>query len=298
MPSLDQLQAFVAAADQGSFSAASRSLLKAQSAVSTAVINLEIDLGVELFDRSTRSPRLTTAGSTLLRYARSVLQSNHELMAHAASVGEGVETQLTVAIEQGIFVHSLLSIFVELGERFPFLEVELLEPGTNDVSRLLQEGRADIGVMMEQEDYPQGFHFSGIGHSHLIPVCSQAHPLAELAQVSHADLRQHRQLVSRSRPSQHSIQPRGQKSPNIWFSESPYLIMELLISGLGWAELPQAVVFERLKSGELVRLNYDFHQTEILQGVDVVWTERRSLGGAGQWLLHELLSTGPGLWPG
>ena len=88
MTSFDQLQAFVAAADQGSFSAAGRSLAKAQSAVSTAVINLEIDLAVELFDRSTRSPKLTVAGRTLLRYARSVLRSHHELVAHAASVSE------------------------------------------------------------------------------------------------------------------------------------------------------------------------------------------------------------------
>ena len=52
MSSLDQLQAFVSAADHGSFSAAARQLGKAQSAVSTAVINLEIDTGVDLFDRS------------------------------------------------------------------------------------------------------------------------------------------------------------------------------------------------------------------------------------------------------
>ena len=298
MTSFDQLQAFVAAADQGSFSAAARSLVKAQSAVSTAVSNLEIDLGVELFDRSTRSPTLTTAGRTLLRYARSVLRGHHELVAHAASVSEGVETQLNVAIEQGIFVHSLLGVFVELGERFPFLEVELLDSGTSDVSELLKEGRADIGVMLEQEDYPQGFHFRGIGHSRLIPVCARAHPLAALTEVSHADLRGHRQLVSRGRPSQPAAQPRGEKSPNIWFSESPYLIMELLIAGLGWAELPHAVVSERLQSSALVRLRYAFQQTEMKQGVDVVWTERRALGTAGQWLLQRLLSTGPELWPG
>ena len=72
--------------------------------------------------------------------------------------------------------------------------------------------------------------------------------------------------------------------------------MELLISGLGWALLPQTVVSEKLKAGELVRLCYEFQQTEIQRGVDVVWTERRALGSAGQWLLNRLLALQPGLW--
>lgn len=61
--SLDQLQAFVAAAEAGSFSGAARALRKAQSAVSTQVANLEADLGLELFNRAGRNPVLTPAGS-------------------------------------------------------------------------------------------------------------------------------------------------------------------------------------------------------------------------------------------
>lgn len=262
------------------------------------MINLEIEVGVDLFDRSGRTPRLTAAGNSLLEYARSVLQSQQEFMANATSLSEGVETQLCIAMEQGIFVHSLLSIFDELSRQFPFLEVELLDPGTNDVAGLLKEGRADIGVMMEQEGYPQGFYFRGIGYSRLIPVCSRAHPLAERTQVSHAHLRQYRQLMTRSRSLEDTSHLREQKSPKVWFGESPYIIMELLISGLGWAVLPQTVVAEKLNSGELVRLSYDFQQTDILQGVDLVWTERRALGSAGQWLLNKLLALKPELWSG
>ena len=296
MPSLDQLQAFVAAADAGSFSAAGRSLRKAQSAISTAIINLEIDVGVELFDRSGRNPRLTAAGTSLLKFARSVLHGNQEFLAHAASMSEGVETQICLAVEQGIFVHSLTDILMEFGQQFPFLEVEILDPGINEVPDLLKEGRADIGMMMEQEDYPQGFYFRGVGYSRLVPVCGQDHPLAELKRVSHADLRHHRQVMMQSSPPQYDDHSRDQRSPKLWFSESPYIVMELLISGLGWALLPQTVVSEKLKAGELVRLRYEFQQTEIQRGVDVVWTERRALGSAGQWLLNRLLALQPGLW--
>ena len=63
---IEQLRAFVAAAEKGSFSAAARSLGRAQSVVSTHIAMLEDILGVELFDRSFRSPVLTEAGRDLL----------------------------------------------------------------------------------------------------------------------------------------------------------------------------------------------------------------------------------------
>ncbi len=296
MYNLEQIRAFVRAAELGSFSAAARHLNKAQSAVSTAVMNLEIDLGVELFDRSGRNPQLTQEGSKLLDYARSLLQSSREFEACAASTLQVTETQLCIAIEQGIFVHSLLTIFEQLGDQFPYLEVEILDPGVNDVARLLEQGRADIGLMMEQEDYPQGFYFRGIGHSKLVLVCSPTFPLADKSIVSHADLRQHRQLLTRSRALEDTSHKREQRSPKVWYGESPFTIIELLSADFGWALLPQTVVAEKLKTGQLVRLSYDFQQSDILQGVDVVWTKKKQLGSCGQWLLNQLLNLDPQLW--
>ena len=69
---LDQLRTFIAAVDEGSFSAAGRKLRRAQSVVSQTLANLEAQLGVKLFDRSARYPRLTDEGRSLLADARSV----------------------------------------------------------------------------------------------------------------------------------------------------------------------------------------------------------------------------------
>src|ERR1700691_6557293 len=69
--SLDQLRAFIAAVDEGSFSAGARKLHRAQSAVSELVSNLEAQIGVVLFDRSERYPKLTPAGVLLVADARS-----------------------------------------------------------------------------------------------------------------------------------------------------------------------------------------------------------------------------------
>lgn len=86
MPSIDQLEAFVTAAEFGSFSAAARRLGKAQSAVSAAISNLEIDLGSNLFDRSSYRAELTVSGVSLLDYARSILQSRQDLLVKAGAL--------------------------------------------------------------------------------------------------------------------------------------------------------------------------------------------------------------------
>src|ERR1700722_11012371 len=73
--SFDQLRTFIAAADEGSFSAAGRRLGRAQSVVSQTLDNLEGRLGVRLFERGGRYPVLTAQGRALLTDARAVAGS-------------------------------------------------------------------------------------------------------------------------------------------------------------------------------------------------------------------------------
>jgi DNA-binding transcriptional LysR family regulator len=62
--SLDQIRIFIAAVDQGSFSAAGRKLRRAQSVVSQYIATLEAQFGVKLFDRTGRHPQLTPQGQS------------------------------------------------------------------------------------------------------------------------------------------------------------------------------------------------------------------------------------------
>src|SRR6202012_5099785 len=97
--SLDQLRTFIAAVDEGSFSAASRKLLRAQSVVSETISNLEEQIGVQLFDRSGRYPKLTPAGTVLLGDARSIITNVDMLKARAKGMSVGLEPELSVVID-------------------------------------------------------------------------------------------------------------------------------------------------------------------------------------------------------
>jgi DNA-binding MarR family transcriptional regulator len=66
---LDQMRIFAAVAETGSFSAAARRLGRVQSAVSQSIAGLEDQLGVALFDRSGKTPKLTPGGTAILARA-------------------------------------------------------------------------------------------------------------------------------------------------------------------------------------------------------------------------------------
>src|SRR5439155_26307216 len=97
--SLDQLRTFIAAADEGSFSAGGRRLRRAQSVVSQTLANLEAQLGVKLFDRSSRSPVLTMQGVALLAEARAVVSGMDVFKARAQGLSVGVVRGLVVVMD-------------------------------------------------------------------------------------------------------------------------------------------------------------------------------------------------------
>src|SRR3984893_18296545 len=94
--SLDQLRTFIAAADEGSFSAAGRRLKRAQSVVSQTLANLEGQLGVKLFDRRARLPVLTDQGRALLADARTVAGDIDLFKARAKRMAGGHEPERIV----------------------------------------------------------------------------------------------------------------------------------------------------------------------------------------------------------
>src|SRR5271156_4833238 len=97
--SLDQLRTFIAAADEGSFSAAGRRLRRAQSVVSQTLANLERQLGGKLFERRGSLPALTDQGRALLADARAVAGDIDLLKARARSLAGGLEPELSVAVD-------------------------------------------------------------------------------------------------------------------------------------------------------------------------------------------------------
>ncbi len=285
--SLESLQLLVAAADSGSFSAAARVFGKAQSAVSTAIANLEIDLGLTLFDRSGRLPRLTLAGERMVAEARALLAQQGQLQAVAAELAAGVEARLTLAIDDDALLPWLAPVLEQLAGRYPSLELELLFPTMEDLSEMLLSGRAQLGIGYQGiETAPALAHF-GLGQMAMPLVVSAAHPLAQLAAPALADLGRYRQLLVTGR------QPGGERerfrlSTTIWWAEGDLSVLELVKRGLGWAAVPAFLLTDALARGEVVCLADAALPPIPALPIELLWPSARALGPAAQWLRQAL----------
>ncbi len=138
---LEQLEAFVASAEHGSFSAAARHLRKAQSAVSVLVSSLEDDLDVKLFSRASRNPALTEAGARLLPEARLLLARREHLVSVARNFGEHVESRLVVAMDELFPEPAIATVFAAFAQEFPHVELELKFPPSTIIADMVLEGR-------------------------------------------------------------------------------------------------------------------------------------------------------------
>src|ERR1700682_5950679 len=123
--SLDQLRSFLAAVDEGSFSAAARKLRRAQSAVSELVSSLEDQMGVMLFDRSGRYPKLTSEGAVLLADARGVVAGVDFMKARAKGMAAGLEPELSVLADVCFSMTALTDAAREFREHFPGVPLRL-----------------------------------------------------------------------------------------------------------------------------------------------------------------------------
>lgn len=284
--SLEQLQVFALAVEAGSFSAAARRLGKTQSTVSSAIGNLEIDLGVALFDRSSRNPTLTEAGHALLAESRTVLERCQSLQAHAASLADDNPAALTLAIE--IPYNTVMPVLADFERQFPYIDLTIRNPPHGDVSDLVNKGEADLGIAFAQPQYAPELAFSQLGKLIMVHVVHPSHPLAALPAVSFADLHAHRRLAFSAHANRLPT-TEYLHATRTWQAESYLALMELVASGLGWATLPRQLIRERLDKGELVELQLSaYPHTDWLVGVDLVWKRTGRPTRADRWLRDRL----------
>jgi DNA-binding transcriptional LysR family regulator len=288
--SLEQLEAFVIAAEAGSFSAAARHLRKAQSAVSLLVSTLEDDLGVKLFSRATRNPTLTAAGRRLLPEARLLLDRREHLIGVARSFEEHVETRLVVAIDELYPEPSTGALFAAFADRFPHVELELLFPPTRDVVGMVLAGKADLGVMWRQEDLPPMLGFHTIGWVPLILVCGRDHPLTQ-SPVTWEELKRHRQIMVTKR-SDATETHRLRVAAEVWWVESHWVILQILQQGIGWALIPGHILENSPLAEKLATPVLQFDEGAHPVALELVWHKQHPAGPAAKWLREQFAANG------
>lgn len=289
--SIDQLECFVTAAKTGSFSEAGRQLGKAQSAVSTSVANLEIDFGVQLFDRSGKYLELTGEAAILLREAETILYRCARLHNRALAFAADVETRVRVAVDEALR-SPLLQILPEFAGKFPATELEMNEGLFTDVHTSVARGQADIGLLIGTGIPEPTVKYKLLAYIPFQAAVSIEHPLSTKGKVAVSDLEDERQIIITSRGEQrHSeITP---FSHHLWLAESYASGVGMLQRKLGWAFLPEPLLREVVEDSNISPLSLELEHRVHTSPLYLLWKRDDAVGQAGQWLfeMFETLGT-------
>jgi len=283
----ESLEAFVQTVASGSFSAAARALAKSQSTISSAVANLEDDLGFTLFDRSGRQPVLTEQGQRALAQVQQILAASQRLDELAVRLSQGVEPRLSLAISdfwQADHHENLLNRFEA---RYPDIEFECMIAEDADALDLLQAGRVHLGVVRAQPQLPPDLAVARLQvGAEMAIYLHQEHVLAQSKQVSEAQLGELRHLRLNTWVQNREPLPAGR----MWSAPSYLLLLEMAEQGFGWSVLPRWLV-EQFGHQVLKELPVPGWPQRI--AVDVIWSRRNPPGPAGRWMIDQLCAQKP-----
>jgi DNA-binding transcriptional LysR family regulator len=241
MLNLRQVECFIAAAEEGSMTAAAERLLVTQSAVSLTVAGLEASLGTDLLIRRRgRGLTLTQAGRDLLPRARSLLAHAEDVRAEAESAGGALTGRLTVGCFRTAAPFLLPALLETFERRHPGVTLDFIEGTLRDLEHALLEGRCEVAILYD-------LHMTiAVDSDHLYSAVPYAlfapeHPLAGRDRVSLEELSTLDMIildVPPTREHQEGVFNHAGLAPRIRYATSSYeLLRSLVARNLGFALL-------------------------------------------------------------
>ena len=289
-PTLDQLRIFLAIVDTGSFAGAARKLGRAVSVISYGMANLEGQLGLTLFDREgTRKPTLTTAGRALLAETRAIAQGVDGLRAKVKGLLDGLEAELDLAVDVMLPAERLGTVLRAFACEFPTVQLRLHVEALGGVTALVEERKAILGISGPIAGSLDSIERVSAGSVLLVPVAAPTHPLGAMATIAPGAARDHTQLVLSDRSRTTEGQDFAVMSPRTWRLADLGAKHALLREGVGWGNMPLAMVADDLARGSLVRLRLPDNPGGRYR-FSAVWRSDTPPGPAASWLLDQFVA--------
>jgi DNA-binding transcriptional LysR family regulator len=285
---LDQLRMLVAVVEEGSFSAAARKLHRVQSAVSTAMANLEEQLAVAIWDRRPRVAALTDQGKAIVAAARRVLGEVDALRRLGSGLASGIEPMVSLCVDAFFPLPILVALCKDFAAAFPAVDLRIDVQTLRAVSARVLDGSATLGVASPLGVAP-GLERISLAAIRMVPVVAAGHPLARgRGRVSAAALAEVVQIVLSDR-SDAGVPDQAVLSPRTWRVADLETKRALLRAGLGWGNLPEHVVREDLRRGKLAVLRpAAWGEAEHTLYLSAIHRPQVTFGPAHRWMLEQL----------
>ena len=185
--SLTRLRSFIAVAEERQFRRASERIGISQPALSAHIRDLEQDLGVALFNRTTRNVRLTAEGETFLHRARRVLEDLNAAVIDVRERAQLKRGRVVIAATPTVASQVLPPVIVSFARQFAGVRTQVLEAIASEVERLVASGQADFGIGPRPEGRSE-LAFRVVFRERLCGVLPIGHEFAARRRVRLGDL--------------------------------------------------------------------------------------------------------------
>ena len=241
---LRHLRAAVGIARCGSFRSAAEALHVSQPALSQTISELESELGVTLFDRTSRSVRQTELGRNFVLGAQSVLVAFERLIQETGDLVQSRRGRVVVSCVSSIAGRVLPLAMMRCAQRYPEVDVVVQDDVAIQVISSVQQGDADFGLTIEPAALTNGMQFEPLYEDRFFLVCQSTHPLAKRHQVWWRALKGERLIALSTSSGTHGIINAELARQEVHVAQ-PTLVSHLstvhgmLESGFGVAILPK-----------------------------------------------------------
>jgi DNA-binding transcriptional LysR family regulator len=181
---LEQLKAFLAVIETGSFQKAALHCGLSQSTISRQIQSLETQLGAELFHRSTQV-KLTVAGERFLPRAKKIHEEWDRALIEITDLLGGQQAELCVASIHSVCAQVLPSVVQQFTRDYPQVQLRVTALGSDRSIKVLRDGLVDIAIVMYGRVLPQSAEWS-IDHLYdeeIEVLMAQNHPLAQYPRI-------------------------------------------------------------------------------------------------------------------
>ncbi|PMS17713.1 LysR family transcriptional regulator [Trinickia dabaoshanensis] len=239
---LNDLQAFRAVAELGSFRKAAEAVNISQPALSRRIDKLEQALGVRLFERTTRSVTLTTVGRVFAPSAEQLLDDLDVALLGIRDVSSSRMGHVTIACVPSVAYYFLPAVISTYRRRFPRIRVKLLDSSANDVLAAVMSGEADFGVSFIGSQDAE-VEFKVLLQERFVAACRRDHPLANKKRVTWNELYEY-EYVSVDKTSgnrlllDQALSAVAPRAPSVCETRHVTTMLGLVEAGLGVAAVP------------------------------------------------------------
>jgi DNA-binding transcriptional LysR family regulator len=237
-PTIRQLRYFIAVANTGQFSRAARELNISQSALTTAVKQLEAVIGSTLFARTATGVALTQEGNIFLDHARRILTSIEEALRSPARRRDDVRGRIRLAMTYTVAGYYLPPFIEKFTRAFPGVEMQLTEAPRSTIEDGLVSGAFDLAVMLTSNIVDQeGLAYETLMRSRRRLWLSDGHPLVDQANITLGDVSEHPYIMLTVDEASNTAQRYWNKTayrPNTIFrTSSVEAVRSMVSSGMG-----------------------------------------------------------------